>query len=443
MEAGFFDQATETLSRESLADLQFQKLQQLLAAIYGKNRFYTDKFDRAGIKPEDVRSLDDLTRLPFTTKDDLVKAQAAALPFGTNNTFQLSEYTRFHQTSGTSGAPLRVLDTEESWSWWGRCWGHVFAGAGITPKDRIFIAFSFGPYIGFWAAVEGARQIGAMMIPGGGGDSAQRLHLMRQVNPTVLCCTPTYALRLAEVAKEEGVNLSQMPIRITVHAGEPGANIPATKSRISYAWSARCFDHAGASEVGAFAFECQRQPGGVHVLETEFIAEVLDPDSGEPVQPGQTGELVITNLGRPGFPVIRYKTNDLVSPNYQPCECGRSFMRFDGGILGRADDMITLRGTNIFPRAIENLVRQFDVVEEYRVNVYTEHEMGVLEIEVELNTMTGAEAQRKAIERGLINALGLRPVVKLAKPGSLPRFELKAKRIRFLEGNPQERAGQP
>lgn len=442
MEAGFFDKATETISRESLARHQYQRLERLLTTLYGTNRFYTSKFDEAGIKPEDVRSLDDLTHLPFTLKDELVEAQAADPPFGTNVTFPPSRYIRFHQTSGTTGVPLRVLDTGESWDWWGRCWGHVLAAAGVTAQDRMFMAFSFGPFIGFWAAVEGARQIGAMMIPGGGGDSSQRLHLMQQVRPTVLCCTPTYALRLAEVASEEGLDLNEIPIRISVHAGEPGANIPATKARIASAWTAKCFDHAGASEVGAFAFECHLQPGGVHLIETEFIAEVLDPESSEPVQQGESGELVITNLGRPGFPVIRYKTGDLVSPNYEPCECGRVFMRFDGGILGRADDMIILRGMNIFPRAIENLLRQFEMVDEYRVNVYSEREMGVLEIEVELSSASGAEGQCKAIQRGLTNALGLRPVVKLAERGSLPRFELKAKRIRFIEGNPYEQAGQ-
>ncbi len=429
----FFNKATETMSRVDLERHQYEKLQRMLARIYDRNLFYTDKFNAAGIKPTDIRSIDDVFNLPITTKDELVAAQAADPPLGTNATYHKSEYVRFHQTSGTTGVPLRVLDTDESWEWWGRLWGHVFAAAGITSEDRIFFAFSFGPFIGFWSAVEGARRMGSMMIPSGGGDSLQRLNLMQQVSPTVLCCTPTYALRLAEVAREADIDLDEIPIRVTLHAGEPGANIPATKARIGDAWTAKVFDHAGASEVGAYSYECGPQPGGLHVIETEFIAEVLDPDTGVPVQPGEIGELVITNLGRPCFPAIRYRTGDLVRPNFAQCECERTFMRFDGGILGRADDMIILRGMNIFPSAIENLIRQFDDVDEYRVNVFTEHEMGVLEIEVELASESGAEEQRRAIQRGLTNALGLRPVVKLAERGSLPRFELKAKRIRFID----------
>ncbi len=429
----FFNKATETMSRVDLERHQYEKLQRMLARIYDRNLFYTDKFNAAGIKPTDIRSIDDVFNLPITTKDELVAAQAADPPLGTNATYHKSEYVRFHQTSGTTGVPLRVLDTDESWEWWGRLWGHVFAAAGITPEDRIFFAFSFGPFIGFWSAVEGARRMGSMMIPSGGGDSLQRLNLMQQVSPTVLCCTPTYALRLAEVAREADIDLDEIPIRVTLHAGEPGANIPATKARIGDAWTAKVFDHAGASEVGAYSYECGPQPGGIHVIETEFIAEVLDPDTGVPVQSGEIGELVITNLGRPCFPAIRYQTGDLVRPNFAQCECERTFMRFDGGILGRADDMIILRGMNIFPSAIENLIRQFDGVDEYRVNVFTEHEMGVLEIEVELASESGAEEERRAIQRGLTNALGLRPVVKLAERGSLPRFELKAKRIRFID----------
>ncbi len=438
----FFDKATETMSRKQLVRHQSERLERLVGQLYGRNRFYTDKFDAAGVKPSDIKSIDDLSSLPLTTKDELIQAQADDPPFGTNATCDRSEYVRFHQTSGTTGIPLHVVDTAESWEWWGRCWAHVLTAAGVTSADRIFFAFSFGPFIGFWSAVEGARRVGAMMIPGGGGDSSQRLHLMQQLSPTVLCSTPTYALRLAEVAREEGLDLDSIPIRITLHAGEPGANIPATKARIASAWTAKCFDHAGASEVGAFSYECDPQPGGLHVLETEFIAEVLDPETGEPVDQGETGELIITNLERTCFPVIRYKTGDLVRPNYERCECERTFMRFDGGILGRADDMIIMRGMNIFPRAIENLIRQFDQVDEYRVNVYTEREMGVLEIEVELVSDSQAEEQLEAIQRGLTNALALRPVVKLAERGSLPRFELKARRVRKLEDRPHQQAGQ-
>ncbi|HBI28292.1 MAG TPA: phenylacetate--CoA ligase, partial [Deltaproteobacteria bacterium] len=298
----FFDQATETLSRAELQALQERKLRSLLEQLAGRNRFYTEKLKAAGVAFTEIQALDDLSRLPLTTKSELVEAQHVAPPFGTNATFPETAYTRFHQTSGTTGTPLRVLDTPESWHWWGKCWGHVLAGAGLTAEDRLFLPFSFGPFIGFWATVEGSRQLGTLMIPGGGRDSLQRLQLMKELGATAICCTPTYALRLAEVARESGFDLGDIPIRVTVHAGEPGANLPATKARIEETWGAKCFDHAGASEVGAHSFECEAQPGGTHVIESEFIIEVLDSETGKVCAPGETGELIITNLGRIGYP---------------------------------------------------------------------------------------------------------------------------------------------
>lgn len=424
----YYDQATETLPREKLAALQLAKLQTMLSELWGRNRFYTAKLQAAGAEPGDVRTLDDLARLPLTTKAELMADQAAHAPFGTNLTYPLDAYVRLHQTSGTTGVPLKVLDTAASWDWWGRCWAHVLAGSGVTAADRVFLAFAFGPFIGFWAAVEGARRLGAMMIPGGGRDSAQRLELMRDAGATVLCCTPTYALRLAEVARETGFDLASIALKATVHAGEPGANIPATKARIESAWSAKCFDHAGASEIGAHSFECEVQPGGTHLIESEFIAEVIDPDSGAAVAPGRRGELVITNLGRWGFPLIRYRTGDLVEMNTAPCACGRSFARFEGGILGRADDMVTVRGVNVFPAGVENILRKFPEVDEFRITVSRVRHMDEMDVEVEL--CEGADAQVvHAIAERLDSLLSFRPRVHHVGHNALPRFDMKARRF--------------
>lgn len=428
----YFDQATETLPRDRMQALQLEKLKMMLGQLHGRNRFYTAKLKAAGAAPGEVQSLSDLSALPLTTKAELAQAQADDPPFGANATFPETAYTRFHQTSGTTGPPLRVLDTEESWEWWGRCWSHVLAGAGLTSNDRLFMPFSFGPFIGFWAAVEGARKIGAMMVPGGGRDSLQRLHLMRELGVTAMCCTPTYALRLAEVAREAGFDLHEIPLRVTIHAGEPGANVPATKARIEAAWGVKCFDHAGASEVGAHSFECEAQMGGTHPIESEFIVEVINPLTERALVPGETGELVITNLGRIGFPVIRYRTGDLVRLNLTPCECGRSFARFDGGVLGRSDDMVIVRGVNIYPAAIENLVRQFEAVDEFQVNVFTRGELATLEVRLDLAEGTDRDGARVAVEQRIINALGLRPTVTIAEPGSLPRYELKSNRFKIV-----------
>jgi phenylacetate-CoA ligase len=428
-----FDRSVEKMPRERLRALQFQKLQEVLRMAFDRNRFYTKKWREAGLSSHDIQSLTDLRKLPFTFKSELMHAQEEAPPFGTNATFLAEAYTRVHQTSGTTGTPLRVVDTPESWEWWGRCWEHVLRGAGVTAEDRIFLPFNFGPFIGFWAAVEGARQLGAMMIPGGGWDSAQRLHMMRDLGATVICCTPTYALRLAQVAREHHFDLRSIPVRALVHAGEPGANVARTKARIESAWQAKCFDHAGASEVGAHSFECERQPGGIHIIESEFIIEVIDPHTGVELPAGETGELVITNLGRPGFPVIRYRTGDLVQLNLAPCACGRTYARFDGGLLGRSDDMVTICGVNVYPTAIENLIRQFSAVDEFQVTVKTSQEMHHLEVQIEVLSGHNPENVRTDVEQAIYRSLSLRPTVTLAEPGALARFEMKARRFRRLD----------
>lgn len=425
----YFDEATETMPREQLAALQLKKLQAMLTAISGRNKFYSQKFAQVGFSPNDLKSLDDLRYLPLTSKAELSEDQAAEGFSGSNLTYPLTAYTRYHQTSGTTGQPLRVFDTVESWDWWGKCWGHVLAGAGVTAHDRIFCAFSFGPFIGFWAAVEGARHIGAMFIPGGGRSSYERLDMMRNSGSSALCCTPTYALHLLEVAREHKIDLTNFSIQTTVHAGEPGANVPATKRRIEEGWSAKCYDHAGASEVGAHSFECQLQPNGIHVIETEFIVECLNPATGQPVAPGEKGELVITNLGRWGFPIIRYRTGDAVIFNQAKCACGRTFLRLEGGVLGRVDDMITIRGVNVFPSALENLIRTYTPVDEFRVKVGKKGELDELSIEVELMEGSDTEAVVTAVAQSIGTSLGFRPTVTAVPRGALPRFELKAKRF--------------
>jgi phenylacetate-CoA ligase len=424
----YFDEATETLPREQLAALQLNKLQMMMAHLWNTNQFYTSKWQAARLQPSDIRSLADLARLPLTRKGELMNDQATHGPFGTNLTYPLEAYVRMHQTSGTTGVPLKVFDTNESWDWWGRCWGHVLSGAGVTSSDRLFMAFSFGPFIGFWAAVEGARKIGALMIPGGGRDTQQRLEMMREAGATVLCCTPSYALRMAEVARETSFDIRSIPLKTTVQAGEPGASVPATKHRIEDSWAAKCFDHAGASEVGAHSFECQVQPGGTHLIESEFIAEVIHPLTGEAVLPGERGELVITNLGRWGFPVIRYRTGDLVQVNLDRCQCGRTSLRFEGGVLGRADDMVTVRGVNVFPGGVESIIRNFTEVDEFRITVSKVKQMDEMDIEVEL--CEGTDPQLiNAIAIKLDSMLAFRPRVHQVAHNALPRFEMKAKRF--------------
>jgi phenylacetate-CoA ligase len=421
----YLDPFIETVGREALGQIQLKKLQLILEPVLKSNAFYRRKLGQAGIRrPEDVASFDDYRKLPFTTKEDLSTDQISHPPYGTNLSFPRDRYIRIHQTSGTKGEPLRWLDTAESWQWWARCWATVYTAAGVTSRDRIFFAFSFGPFIGFWSAYEGAQLFGALSIPGGGMSSHQRAKAIVVNDISVLVCTPTYALHLAEVAAEAGINIADSNVRITIHAGEPGASLPGTKSRIETAWGARCYDHAGATEVGAWGFECQTQTG-VHLNEGEFLCEVIDPSSGEAAE---EGELVITNLGRAGMPVIRYRTGDRVKLDRTPCACGRAFRLLEGGVIGRIDDVLIVRGVNVFPSAIENIVRRFPEVGEFAVNVNRRHELDEMEIQLEVNG-ADPETVAGAVARDVRDGLGLRVDVKVVPYGTLPRFDLKARRF--------------
>jgi len=417
-----FDRALETADATALRNHQWRRVQTLARAVTGANAFWTSRWRAAGLaSPDDLRSWGDFARLPLISKRELVEDQAEHALFGTNLTYPLERYVRVHQTSGTTGTPLRWLDTQESWDWWARCWGFVLAGAGVRPDDRAFFPFSFGLFVGFWAGFEGARALGALAIPGGGQDSPARLAAMQTLGATVLVCTPSYALHLLQVAHARGVDAEKLPVRITVHAGEPGAGIPAVRARIETGWGARAFDHAGMTEMGAYGYECQAQ-AGLHVNESEFVAEVIDPATGAAAQ---EGELVLTNLGRLGSPLFRYRTGDRVRLASTPCVCGRTFRRLEGGILGRLDDMLIVRGVNVFPSAIEAIVRRFPVAE-FQIEVFRDGELDEVRVLVEVD---GGETGARRVQEGLRAGLGLRLEVAPVAAGSLPRFELKARRV--------------
>ena len=429
---------SECLDRRALEAHQAERLQRLLASINGTNPFYTEKFKGSGIDLQELCLLDDLNKLPFTVKGELVADQAAHPPFGTKYTEPIDKYTRYCQTSSTTGSPLRWLDTNESWQWVLECWKAVFRGARVAHGDRIFFPFSFGPFLGFWSAFEAGAQIGAHCIPGGGMSSQVRLELIRSTAATVVCCTPTYALWLAEVAaKDEAAAgyLSDSGVRVLIVAGEPGGSIPATRERIERAWGARVIDHHGLTETGPLSFECWEGPGYLHLNEAEFICEVVDPVTGNPVPDGQRGELVVTNLGRTASPVIRYRTGDMVVRRSDTCACGRTWARLDGGILARADDMVNIRGVNVYPTSIESVVRGIPEILEFRSTV---SQPGVLrtltmEIEIDGNGIEDTSAVSSRLVRQLRSALGLTVPVRIVGQGTLPRFEMKARRF-VIEG---------
>jgi len=402
---------------DELRDLHLRKLRAGLAEVLAANAFWRDRL-------QDVRGWDDFERLPLTTKAALLADQAAHPPFGTNLTYPLERFVRLHQTSGSSGGqPLRWLDTAESWEWWLRIWAdHVYRAAGVKPGDRVFLAFSFGPFIGFWSAFGGAQQLGALCISGGAMTSEQRLRTMLDVGATVLLSTPTYALRLADVANHLGIDMRESGVRVTIHAGEPGASIPATRAAIEEAYGATCFDHTGMTELGPTGFSCS-QRDGIHLIESEFIFEVLDADG----HPSSEGELVATNLGRWGMPLIRYRTGDRASVSREQCSCGSPFVKLLGGIQGRVDDMFTVRGVNLFPSQVEDIVRRYPEVVEFVIERRRERHMDEVSLLIEA---VGDEFSSERLEADLRQALGVRLPCHLVERGTLPRSELKAKRIR-------------
>jgi phenylacetate-CoA ligase len=409
------------------------RLAVLLRTLLAHNPFYRRKLP--GLRPEDIDAprepRDLLRRLPFTLKREIQEDQAEHPPHGSNLTFPPGTYVRYHQTSGTSGRPIAWLDTRESWDWVVSCWLAIYRRVGIRPADRFFFPFSFGPFLGFWSAFEGACRLGNLCIPGGGLTTLARLRVLTERGITVVAATPTYALRMAEVARAEGIDLAATPVRALIVAGEPGGSVPAVKGRIESEWNARCFDHCGMTEVGPYGYECIESPGGLHVLEDEYLVEVIDPRTGEPAE--AEGELVLTNLGRVGSPVLRYRTGDLVRWSRKPCPCGSPHGRLEGGILGRADDMVIVRGNNVFPSAVDAILRRIPEIAEYRVRVRTRDAMTSLLLEVEpitggSPTPDSREPLRGRVAEAIEAALLFEPEVSVVDPGSLPRFELKARR---------------
>jgi len=420
----YHDANIETLPPDELMALQRTRLRAMLDAVIPANRFYQAKLQAAGVDAVTA----ELTDLPFTTRAELQQDQAAHPPYGSNVTYPLRDYVRLHQTSGSMGAPLRWLDRTADWDWWRTCWATIYRAAGITDNDIFIFPFSFGPFIGFWAAFESAVALGNLCLPAGGMTTTARLRFMLDNNVTIIGCTPTYALRMAEVAAAEGVNIADSAVRGLVVAGEPGGNIPATRAAIENAWGARLFDHSGMTEMGAYGFECVERTGGLHVNEAAFIPEVRDPQTGAVSREGE-GELILTNLGRWGMPLIRYATGDHVRLEHGKCACGRHYAWLDGGIVGRIDDMIVVRGNNVFPSAIEAILRGCAGVAEFRLEIDERDALTQLNIEIEPVPESDANLVRQSVGDAIRDRLNFKPGIRTVEPGTLPRFEMKARRV--------------
>jgi phenylacetate-CoA ligase len=450
-ESPYWNPRHETMPRQDLEALQLRKLRNLLEWTTAKVPWHAKRLADAGVTAESVSSLDDLRRIPFMTRDEWMEGQVQQPPYGTVLAEEPERAIRYHMTSGTTGkTPIRVLDGMKDWEWIAEMWCYGLWGFGVRPRDTLFVAFGYSTFIGFWGLHYAGEKLGCLVLPGGAMQTDARVKQIADMGATVVASTPTYALRMAQEAKSMGVDLAGSSVQRLILSGEPAGSIPATKALIEEQWGAKAGDTAGMTELGTIMiFECESQPGGTHIIEDHYIEEVVDPETDRPVPYGELGERVVTSFGRGFIPVIRYRTRDFVVrvPGTN-CSCGRTFDLYEGGIRGRVDDMKLVRGTNVYPRAVEAMVREHGEIDEFQIHLYTaEGIRDEIEVLVEIPDPK-ADADRIVADLGKELAEsheGLRFGVKRVEDGTLPRFELKAKRLlddRTVIGTEGERRSQ-
>ena len=441
----FWNPKTETLPRGQLRELQLAKLRHLVARAKADSPHYARTL--ADVDPERLRTWDDLPRVPFLTREEWMASQDAHPPYGELPVVGPERAIRVHTTSGTSGrTPLRALDSRKDWSWAAEMWCYALWGAGVRPHDIGYVAFGYGTFIGFWGVHYALEKLGALTVPGGAQTTPGRVSQIVDFGATVVASTPTYALRLAQEAAAMGVDLPSGPVHTLILSGEPAGSIPETKALIERLWGAKAIDTAGMTEVSTIVmFEPGNQPGGCHVIEDHFIEEVIDPLTGREVPYGERGERVCTSFGRSTTPLLRYRTADLVvKVPAATADNGRTFDLYRGGIIGRVDDMKLVRGTNVYPGAVEAIIRGFAEIEEFQIRL--EHLDGRDEVILLVEgapTLTADAWSTLADDLGrkLADAHeGLRFRLRRAATGELPRFELKARRLTDLRAEQQRAA---
>jgi phenylacetate-CoA ligase len=416
-----------------MARLQTRRLREQVAHAAAASPFYRRKLKAAGVKPGAIRTLGDLPKLPFTTKDELKENQAEKPPWGDVLAVPLEDVLRVHMTSATTGRPLVFLDTRDDWYGFYHSYARGLYAFGVRKSDVVMAAFSYGPWIGYWSGFHAAQDLGCLVFPVGGLSTDQRIDALLTYPITVLGCTPSYALYIAETAAKKGIDLEKdTKVRITWHTGEPGASIPATRAKIEAAFGARAYDVPGLTEIAAWGFECEARSGLTHVHEDYCYPEVLD-EHERPVEPGGRGELVFTSLYRKAMPLLRYRTRDLVQLADRRCPCGRTLTAFEGGVLGRLDDMKKVRGVIVYPRRVEELVRPHAHVDEFQIVFRRLECLDDILIRIDpspslsLGERGGLQAK---LAEDLRLGLGIRVTVDVGEPGSLPRWDHKARRVR-------------
>jgi phenylacetate-coenzyme A ligase PaaK-like adenylate-forming protein len=426
------------MPREELRERQLQKLKVQLEHAYAGSKFWRERMDAASCQPESIRTLADFTsRFPILKREEITAAEAVAPPYGTLPSVDPRLAVRHHQTSGTSGAnPVRTFDTARDWAWAADMWCTGAYAMGVRPGDTALVAFGYGLFIGFWGLQYGLEKIGCKVIPTGSFDSEKRVQLLVEQECSVLACTPTYALRLALTAEQMGIDLARDgKVRIVIASGEPRPE--ATKRKIEEAFGAFCGDTAGMTEAATiFMFECAEEPGGCHIIETDYIEEVVDPETLQPADYGQVGVRLMTSLGREGIQMFRYWSNDLVVRRpHSDCSGCRTWDFYEGGIRGRHDDMRKIRGVWFMPSMVEDVVRTFPEIDEFQCLLVNLDELDTLVIQIEPTAAVHEseyEPLRLRFTAEVKRQLSLTPRVELAAVGQLPRFEMKAKRFKDL-----------
>ncbi len=437
---GYWNPRVELMPRGDLEGLQWRRLRFLIQYVWEYCPFYRRKMERAHIQPGQINGLDDFYKaFPVTTRQELEQDQLEHPPYGSRMCVKPVDILRFHATSGsTGGGRIRVWDTERDWLWGASCWASALFNFGVRPEDIVLVAFGYGTFIGFWGAHYGFEKIGSKVIPAGPFDTKTRLQMLKESGATVIACTPSYAMRLAYVSEESGLDLANdTKVSKLVCAGEPGATIPSTKQRLEELFGASVGDFMGTTETaGIIAFTCFAQCGGMHLNEDRFITEVLDHESFDALPHGGRGVMVVTPLIKQAMPLLRYITNDVVvrvKPDF--CSCGRSFDLLKGGILGRYDDMVKVRGVFLTPPMIEEVVRAYPEIEEFYTTVETLQ--GLDTVVVKLEPRPGMPEKRLGELTAMVSArlrehLGIRPTVLTVAHGTLPRYEAKSSRFKDL-----------
>ncbi len=426
-----FEPAMERLPRARLAELQLERLRALLSRVRDRVPLYSRRLAEAGVRAEDLHTLDDVRELPFTTKSDLREHY----PFGLL-AVRREELARLHASSGTKGKPTVVGYTQADLDLWADCCARSLACAGVYPGDVVHNAYGYGLFTGGLGLHYGAERLGATVVPVSGRNTARQVLLLQDFSADVLCCTPSYALNIAGAAEAAGLDPRTLPVRIGVFGAEPWT--VAMRNRIEEALQLRALDIYGLSEVlgPGVAMECAEGRDGLHIWEDHFLAEVIDPESGQSLPDGQVGELVFTTLTKEAMPVIRYRTGDLTSLTAEPCPCGRTHRKM-ARASGRTDDMLIIRGVNVFPTEIERVLLTIaELSPHYRIIVERPEALDSLEIQVEpavrargVEAGGDGEALRQHAAQLLENALGVSAVISIQAPGSLPRSEGKAQRV--------------